>query len=103
MTCFYNSALSLFPNFITTYVFCFIIRVSQRNLCFYLIEIQCTEYNLDNIHYFQEFFFHLIWTTEDMCIILSETAYTSQSVQLAALFIAVYGPKLCITQRKVFI
>ena len=44
---------------------------------------------------------YLIRTAEYVCIVLGETAYAGQSVQLTALLITIYCTKLSDAQRQV--
>ena len=58
---------------------------------------------LDNLHHLDELVLHLVGTTEDMGIILSEAAHTGQSVQLATLLIAIHSTELCAAERQLFV
>ena len=79
-----------------------VVRITQRNLSLE-IESESCKHNTDDIHYVKELLLYLVWTTEEVCIILSERTYTSQTMQLTTLLIAIYCTKLSDTQRQILI
>ena len=98
-----DSRLCFFPYIVRTNIFFFVIWVAKRDLSLKVFEIQCFEDDEDNIHHFHKLFFQLVWTTEDVSIVLCERTHTCQSVQLTTLLITIHCTKLCITQWKVFV
>ena len=98
-----NSLFSLFPVFITTDILFAVHFVTQRDLSFYIFKVHGLEHNIDDIHYTEEFFLHLVGTAEQVGIILCKAAHTSQAVQFTTLFVTAYGSEFCNTQRQVLI
>ena len=71
---------------------------SRRDICFEVVKLQRLKYIEYDIHDLQELVLDLVGGAEDVGIVLRETAYTCQSVKLAALFVAVYCAKFRQTQ-----
>ena len=98
-----DGLLALCPNLIRTDILLLVVRITKGNLRLHILEVEDREHRLDDVHNAEELTFHLIRTTEDMGIILRERTYTSQSVQLTTLLVAINGTELSNTQRQVFI
>ena len=77
--------------------------VAEGNLSLIVLELQGLEDDEDDVHDAEEFLLHLIWAAEKVGIVLRKSAYTGQTVELTALFIAVDGSELCQTQGKVLV
>ena len=95
-----NSLLGQCPIFVSTNILIVVVRITQRNLSLE-IESEGGEHDADDIHNVQELLLNLIWATEQVCIILCERTYTSQSVKLTTLLVTVYSTELCNTQRQI--
>ena len=98
-----DSTLGFLPNLVATHILGGVLRVAQRDLCLEVLEIQCFEDNLDNLHYADKLVLYLVRAAEDMRIVLCDRAHTRQSVQLARLLIAIDGTELCTAERQVFV
>ena len=72
-----NSLFRFFPVIIATNILFTVHFITQRYLCFKILEIHRTEHNRYNIHHTKELIFHLLRTTEDMRIILRKATNTS--------------------------
>ena len=78
-------------------------RVAQRNLSRELVEterLEDVEHDVDHLH---ELLFELVRPAEDVGVVLREAAHARQSVQLAALFVAVNGAELGEAQRQILV
>ena len=75
----------------------------ERNLCLVVLETEDLEHLQNHVDNILELSLHLLWTNEDVGIILSKGTNTSQTVELTALLIAEYGTELCDTQRKILV
>ena len=72
-----NRLFSFLPVVIATDVFFTVHFITEWYLSLEILEIHRTEHDRNDIHHTEELIFHLIRTTENMCVILSKAAYTS--------------------------
>ena len=98
-----NGLLAFSPHLVRPDVFFCILRVAQADLCFEIIKLEHFEHGLDNVHHVKKLALHLFRAAEDVGIVLCKRANACQSVQLAALFVAIHRTKLGNAQRQVFI
>ena len=68
-----------------------------------VLEVECLENDLDDIHHTSELLLHLVGTAEDMRIVLREATHTGQAVQLTALLVTVYGTELSETDGEILV
>ena len=97
-----DSLLCQRPILVGTHILIMVVRITQRDLSLE-VESESCQYDTDNIHHIQELLLHLVWTTEQMGIVLSERTHTSQAMQLTTLLITIDGTKLSNAQRQVTI
>ena len=101
--CLDDCVLCLLPYLVRTHILVVVVLVAKRDLSLEILEVKSAEDDLNDLHHFDELFFHLVGTAEDMCVVLSERAHTSQSVQLARLLVAINRTELSTTERQVFV
>ncbi len=102
-TRFHNRILRLFPVFVATDIFFFVIGVAERYLRFEVLKVERIENDEDDIHHFQKFLFHLIGRAENVRVVLGKSANTCQSVQFAAFFVSIHGSELRQAQGQFFV
>jgi hypothetical protein len=79
-----------------------VVRVTERNLSLEL-KAESLEHYIDDIHHIEELLLYLVWTTEEVSIVLRERTHTGQAVKLATLLVTIDGTKLSNAQRQVTI
>ena len=77
--------------------------VAEGNLSLIVLELQSLEDDEDDVHDAEEFLLYLVGTAEKVGVVLRKSAYTGQTMELTALFVAVDGSELCQTQGKVLV
>ena len=101
--CLNDCALCLLPILIRADVLLGVVGVTQRDLRSVLVELQSledVEYDVDNL---LELLQKLVGTNEEVSIVLGKSAYTSQSVQLTRLLVAVYCTELRQTNGEILV
>ena len=81
-TSLYNGAFCQSPVLVSANVLVVVVGVSQRDLGLE-VESKGFEHNANDVHHVEELLLHLVWTAEDVSIILSKGTHAREAVQLA--------------------
>ena len=89
------------PVFVGADVFLLVGGVAERNLSLEVFKFKSLEDVEDDVHHLEELVFDLLGGAVDVGVVLREAAHSGQSVELAALLIAVDGAKFGQSQWQV--
>ena len=98
-----NCLLGLLPVLVRTDILLLVIGVAQRYLSGVVVELQGLKDIENDVDNLLELLQQLVGAHEHMSIVLGETTYTSQTVQLATLLVAIYGTELSQTQGQILV
>ena len=68
-----------------------------------ILETEGLEDEGDDFHHTQELIFELVGGAEEVCVVLREAAHAGESVELAALLVAIDGAELGKTNGQVLV
>ena len=99
----HDGRLGLLPVLVRTDVLLAVVRVTQRNLCRIAVELQRAEDIKHDVDHALELLEQLVGADKQVGVVLSETAHSGQSVELARLLVAVDRSELGQTDRQLLV
>ena len=98
-----DGLLRLRPVLVASDILLLVLRVTKRNLCHILSQVESLEHIENQIDDLLELLLELIRAAEEVGVVLGESADSRKSVKLTALLIAVDGAELRKTKREIAI